>query len=288
MLRNILKRALGPRLANARAILGSPLAYTPGHFYSPICNPAEIEPLFGNPRPLEVDVKFPGIDLRLIAQRELWQGWADYLRQSSFLTDERDRIRYRAPNPHFGVGEAVIYSCFLRQLRPRRVIEIGSGYSSAVALDTIDMWLDGEVACTFIEPHPALLQSLLKSRDAEKIQIVPCKVQEVDPKLFESLERNDILFIDSTHMLKTCSDVVHELFQILPRLKPGVLVHFHDVHYPFEYPKEWVIERNYSWNEVYALRAFLMYNLAFEVSGSRTRISLRSWPRATPAHHCRL
>ena len=65
--------------------------------------------------------------------------------------------------------------------------------------------------------------------------------------------------------MKTCSDVVFELFEILPRLKPGVVVHFHDAFYPFEYPREWVINRNYSWNELYALRAFLMGNRDWEI-----------------------
>jgi hypothetical protein len=76
--------------------------------------------------------------------------------------------------------------------------------------------------------------------------------------MFDVLDENDILFINSSHVAKTGSDVNFELFEILPRLKKGVIVHIHDILYPFEYPREWVIERNYSWNEVYAVRAFLM------------------------------
>jgi hypothetical protein len=79
------------------------------------------------------------------------------------------------------------------------------------------------------------------------------------------LERNDILLIDSTHVMKTGSDVHFELFHLLPRLKPGVLVHVHDVVFPFEYPTQWVFDENYSWNEAYALRCFLMFNSAFKV-----------------------
>jgi hypothetical protein len=81
---------------------------------------------------------------------------------------------------------------------------------------------------------------------------------------FSKLKENDILFIDSTHVLKTASDVHYELFYILPSLNKGVLIHFHDIHYLFEYP-QWLFERKLSWNESYALRAFLMYNPAFEV-----------------------
>ena len=81
----------------------------------------------------------------------------------------------------------------------------------------------------------------------------------------DSLEPNDFLFVDSTHVLKTGSDVHYELFYLLPRLNPGVLVHFHDVGYPFEYPDKWIYELNYSWNEAYALRAFLMFNAEFSI-----------------------
>ena len=82
---------------------------------------------------------------------------------------------------------------------------------------------------------------------------------------FRSLERNDVLFIDSTHIVKTGSDVLHEMFEILPRLRAGVVVHFHDIFYPFEYPREWVVERNYAWNELYLIRAFLTGNTDWEI-----------------------
>src|SRR6202035_2845754 len=90
-------------------------------------------------------------------------------------------------------------------------------------------------------------------------------VQDVPVSTFSTLNENDILFIDSTHVLKTASDVHYELFSILPSLNEGVLIHVHDIQYPFEYPRQWLFADNYSWNEIYALRAFLMYNSAFEV-----------------------
>jgi hypothetical protein len=86
---------------------------------------------------------------------------------------------------------------------------------------------------------------------------IKARVQDVPLTVFDQLEQGDILFIDSTHILKTGSDLHYELFHILPRLRPGVFIHFHDVFYPFEYPPEWVIEQNRSWNEAYALRALL-------------------------------
>ena len=97
------------------------------------------------------------------------------------------------------------------------------------------------------------------------MEIIETGIQDVPLSRFDVLQRNDVLFINSTHIVKTCSDVVFELFEILPRLKPGVVIHFHDAFYPFEYPREWVINRNYSWNELYALRAFLMGNRDWEI-----------------------
>lgn len=158
----------------------------------------------------------------------------------------------------------ILYS-MLRYFCPKRFIEIGSGFSSACALDTIERYLDGSVECTFIEPFPELLYSLMKANDMISHTLIASQVQDVSSETFDQLESGDILFIDSTHILKTGSDVAFELFEILPRLKSGVIVHFHDIFYPFEYPREWVIERNYSWNEIYAIRAFLTGNRDFRI-----------------------
>lgn len=86
----------------------------------------------------------------------------------------------------------------------------------------------------------------------------------MDLSLFDTLGENDMLFIDSTHVAKINSDVCVVFFEILPRLKSGVLVHFHDIFYPFSYPDSWLLNRN-AWNESYMLRAFLEFNNAFEI-----------------------
>ena len=83
--------------------------------------------------------------------------------------------------------------------------------------------------------------------------------------VFATLERGDILFLDTTHISKTGSDVNHELFEILPRLSSGVVIHFHDIFADFDYPEDWIYDQNRSWNELYVLRAFLMYNESFEI-----------------------
>jgi hypothetical protein len=132
-------------------------------------------------------------------------------------------------------------------------------------MDTIEGFLEGKVQTTFIEPYPALLLRMLGPTGLERSTVIARRVQDVDPSLFDVLDSGDILFVDSTHIVKTGSDVVFELFRILPRLKRGVLIHFHDIFDGFEYPRDWIVRENRSWNELYVLRAFLMYNQAFEV-----------------------
>ena len=136
--------------------------------------------------------------------------------------------------------------------------------SSAVILDTNQLFLNDTIACTFIEPYPDQLNKVLKAGDLQKHSFIRKPVQDVPLDLFESLSVNDILFIDSSHVVKIGSDLSHLIFAVLPRLKPGVIVHFHDIPWPFEYPREWILEGR-AWNEAYFLRAFLSYNGMFTI-----------------------
>ncbi|MEQ1935159.1 MAG: class I SAM-dependent methyltransferase, partial [Fimbriimonadaceae bacterium] len=113
-------------------------------------------------------------------------------------------------------------------------------------------------------PYPALLLSLIGGA-ADRVRIFDEPVQQVPLTIFGELQAGDILFIDSTHVLRTGSDVCFELFEILPRLAPGVVVHFHDMFWPFEYPRFWAVDENRSWNELYAVRAFLSYNSKWRI-----------------------
>jgi hypothetical protein len=116
----------------------------------------------------------------------------------------------------------------------------------------------------FVEPFPVQLHKLISEKDKLNSKIIQQKVQDVDLSVFKSLQKNDILFIDSSHVSKTGSDVNYEFFNIIPNLNSGVIIHVHDIFYPFEYPKEWVYEGR-NWNENYILRAFLSFNEQFEI-----------------------
>lgn len=234
----------------------------PGHFYSPIVNPASLEPRFDA---LCSDREIAGIDISPERHLQVWEELAPFLQRLPF-TDGPDRgFRYHFDNPFYAIGDGSVYSALLQRHLPKRVIEIGSGYSSACLLDTVELFFTHPVEIHFIEPFPDRLRSLLSDRPYRAATIHTVDVQQVPVSLFRSLEAGDMLFIDSTHVMKTGSDVCYELFDILPALAPGVLVHFHDIFWPFEYPRSWAIDSNRSWNEIYALRAFLMYNRSFEV-----------------------
>lgn len=152
----------------------------------------------------------------------------------------------------------------IRHFQPKRIIEIGSGHTSALMLDTNERFMNQQTELTFIEPYPKRLHSLLKETDRTNCIILETPVQDVPASYFEQLQENDFLFIDSSHVSKIGSDVNHIFFDVLPVIKTGVIVHFHDVFWPFEYPLAW-IKQGRAWNEAYLLRAFLQYNECFEI-----------------------
>lgn len=237
----------------------------PGHFYSPFPDTEEIirheHEIWRKPLPRR---EIPGVNLHEEAQLELLREFLGYYREQPFAAERQTHLRYYFENENYSYSDAIFLYCMLRHLRPRRFIEVGSGFSSCVTLDTNEHFLEQRISCTFIDPHPELLLSMIKEDDKPRIEIVGRNVQEVALSLFTDLEAGDVLFVDSTHVAKTLSDVNHIFFEILPRLKRGVLIHLHDIFYPFVYPKDWELERR-AWNEAYLLRAFLQYNDSFQI-----------------------
>lgn len=242
----------------------------PGHFYSPIASVEEVRQresaIFD-----ASSATVRGIDLNETGQLHLFAALTEFYREQPFPQQKEAGLRYFFENGAFSYFDAIILYSMIRHLQPRRVIEIGCGYSSCVLLDTNERFFDNRIQCTFIEPYPQLLHSLLKESDQSRITVIPSNLQNVDLGLFTQLQPNDILFVDSSHVSKTGSDVNYVFFDILPRLIPGVFIHFHDIFHPFEYPKPWVYQGR-SWNEAYLLHAFLQYNDAFSVQLSNSFI----------------
>ena len=134
-----------------------------------------------------------------------------------------------------------------------------------MTLDTRELFLDGQLVCTFIEPYPELLHSLIRDEDRATTKVIPRRVQDVELSKFRELQARDVLFIDLTHVSKVGSDVNYLYFDVLPALADGVYIHIHDIFYPFEYPESWVLEEGRAWNELYLLRALLQSSRAYEV-----------------------
>ncbi len=237
----------------------------PGHYYSPIPNLEEIKSRHTQifEKPIN---EILGIDLNTSEQLKLLESFAGNYGDLPFPEDPSSGFRYYLNNDFYAYSDGICLYSMLRQLKPRRFIEVGSGFSSAAALDTRDRFLDSEMEFVFIEPYPERLESLLTSDDKknEHIRIIPSFVQDVTLDIFSSLQSGDILFIDSTHVSRVGSDVNYLFFEVIPALNPGVHIHIHDVFFPFEYPKKWIYDGR-SWNESYLLRAFLQYNRDFEI-----------------------
>jgi hypothetical protein len=237
-------------------------AFPPGHYYSPV---PDVEYLAGRDDLFNFDpADVPGVDLRIAEQWRLLEELQSFVEDVPFPDQRTEGLRFWFDNDSYAYGDATALYGLLCYLRPARMIEVGAGYSTLCTLDTIERSGLG-THLTVVEPYPERVLALLCPGDRERITLLDTPVERLDIAVFDSLSSDDILFIDSTHVAKTGSDVVYELHRVLPRLAPGVMIHFHDIFPGFEYPQPWVFEGR-GWNEAYALRAFLEFNASFEIA----------------------
>lgn len=240
--------------------------YPPGHYYNPLVDPKAVDAYSDTVFDTSKKSVF-GIDFREKAQLELLDELLPLYKEVPFPVEQTPGFRYYLGNGIFSYSDGIFLYMLMRHFKPSRIIEVGSGHSSAVMIDTNERFLNDSVNLTFIEPYPERLYSLLKDTDKTKNKIFELPIQQVPFSEFESLKAGDFLFVDSSHVSKTGSDVNYIFFEVLPRLKSGVIIHFHDIFTPMEYPKSWVMKKDvwFGFNEIYILRAFLMYNPEFEV-----------------------
>jgi len=239
--------------------------HRPGHFYSPVVNLDELES-----RQNQIwapDRKLPGIDLNDDKQHAFLEPLTAGAYQIPFPENAGgSEFRYYFDNKTYAHADGLVLFTMLTSYRPKRIIEVGSGFSSALMLDTNDKFLNNSIHFTFIEPNPEMtLNNLLRKEDYNNTDVKRALVQEVDPEIYQTLDENDVLLIDNSHVSKTGSDVNFVMTEILPRLKKGVLIHIHDIFYPFEYPREWLMGLKLNWNEIYAVHNFLLFNDRFEI-----------------------
>jgi hypothetical protein len=245
-----------------RFLEAAPQFAPPGHFYSPIPSKSDVDKHLARQQrsPLR---ELPAIRMDDGMQLEFLNCLKTYYPKVPFQATSVDGLLYRFDNPHYSYTDGIILFCAMHYFRPHRLIEIGSGFSTCAILDTNHLFLDAQTQITSIEPHAELLRSLV-AKSNHRLTIVESELQDVDPGVFDQLGPRDILFIDSTHVSKIGSDVNYIFFEILPRLKQGVIIHIHDIYVAYEYPEVWLREGR-AWNEAYLLRAFLEYNEHFRI-----------------------
>lgn len=237
--------------------------YPPGHFYSPLLDIEAIEQ-DSSQFVAEDSAMWDEVPLWQDEQEALYRALVSAFPQPNFATNVVEGVRYYSANEMFPASDAFTLSAMIRHTKPSRIIEVGSGFSSAVMLDTLDeIGIDCQL--TFVEPYPDRLNALLRESDRPRCTIFEKPVQAVDPAIFATLKEGDILFIDSSHVAKVGSDVSYLFLKILPRLNKGVIVHVHDIFHPVSYPLPWMLEGR-AWNESLFLRAFLVCNSKFRVT----------------------
>lgn len=241
--------------------------FAPGHYYSPIPDITDIEShrsqYFDESREALSGISLD-LDTQTSTATALAAYAADYQPAADRAAATKAGERFFLNNGFFESLDAYALFGMLRLQRPKQVFEIGSGFSSALILDISTRFLATRPSLTFVDPEPERLMTLLRPPDLRLATVLAYPVQQIEPARFDHLGRNDILFIDSSHVSKIGSDVNFLVFEVLPRLASGVIVHIHDIFWPFEYPESWYREGR-CWNEIYLVRTLLSASDRYEM-----------------------
>jgi hypothetical protein len=226
-------------------------------YYSPVVHPSDIQ------RPLDEPRALPGLRLNTETQLALVQKFTYRDELLSIPLKKRDVETFGYHNGYFESGDAEMLYNFIRYFKPRRIVEIGCGQSTLLArlAQRRNREHDANYVCRHICIEP-FEQPWLEKTGAE---IIRKRIESADTEIIRSLEANDILFIDSSHVIRPQGDVVHEYLFLLGLLKPGVIIHAHDIFTPRDYPPRWILQDRKLWNEQYLLEAFLSFNNQFEI-----------------------
>lgn len=231
------------------------------HYYEPLFDPKHLRKPLDQPRAL------PGIDWNVDEQLATLAEMSFGAELSETPTEKRHEHEFAFNNGFFESGDAEFLYNMVRLKKPKRVIEIGSGNSTLLVANAIaknrldDSGYECEHEC--IEPFEMPWLDRLPG-----VKLYRQRVEEVPVERFSSLQANDILFIDSSHMVRPQGDVLFEFLEILPTLRSGVIVHVHDIFSPMDYPKSWIIDQVRFWNEQYILEAFLSGTSNWRIIGA--------------------
>lgn len=241
---------------------------TPVHFYQPLPDTRALpESLWQGDRPT------PGIDWNEAMQLRLLREEFPKFREEydAFPTAPTENpAEFHLNAGMFDGTDALALYCMVRHFQPKTVLEIGSGFSSLISAQAARKNGHTELVC--IEPYP---NDVLRAGFPGLTELIAEPVQNIPSDRFGRLAENDILFIDSSHVATIGSDVNYLFLEVLPRLRPGVIVHVHDIFLPREYRRDWVMEEFRFWNEQYLLQAFLILNSGFEVLFANSFLGVR-------------
>ena len=227
------------------------------------------EPLFNSnylKKSLRNDRELPGIDFNREEQLDLLKKFnynSELLLFPLESHQQNSKLEFYYNNQSFMSGDAEFLYNIIRYFQPQKIIEIGSGMSTLMTLNAIrrnemeNSDYNCEIIC--IEPYGA---SWLKDTD---VKLKRTLVENLDKSIFSQLSKNDILFIDSSHIIRPQGDVLFEYLEVLPILKEGVIVHIHDIFTPKDYLNEWIIDQVLFWNEQYLLEAFMSHNSDYKI-----------------------
>lgn len=228
------------------------------HYYEPLFDPKELKYNLSNNRDLK------GLDFNVDKQIELVQSFEYKNELLKFnMDDTGDSTKFYYNNASYGLGDAELLYSMIRKFKPKRIIEIGSGNSTLISIEAINK--NKEEYSDYYCEHICIEPYEMKWLEKCDVNVIRKKLQDVDKSIFEKLEKNDILFIDSSHVIRPQGDVVEEYLEILPVLNRGVLVHIHDIYTPQDYREELVLEDVRFWNEQYLMEAFLTCNSEYEI-----------------------
>jgi hypothetical protein len=235
------------------------------HYYQPLINPRKY--LY---KSLRDDRELPGIDFNLEEQLSLLKSFSYNDELLRFPIDKSKHVEFYYNNRSYCSGDAEYLYNMIRYFKPKRVFEVGSGFSTLMVRNAIEFnKMDNpDYTCHHlcIEPYE---QPWLESLPVELIRQ---KIESIDLSLFQQLTFNDILFIDSSHIIRPQGDVLFEYLELFPSLNSGVLIHVHDVFTPKDYLNEWIYDHKL-WNEQYLLEAFLTFNPNFKIIGALNFLS---------------
>jgi hypothetical protein len=237
--------------------------FHPNDYYSPLNDRRFLDE---NPDLWEIAVEPSDVELHLEDQLTVAREVATHVHELADVPDGPGEPHvYCWDNGFWNNADALVQYGLVRSRRPARIIEIGCGWSSlllARAVERNERETGDRPEVVQIEPYPR--REVLRGVP-DHWRLIPVILQRAPLELFRSLRANDILFYDGSHCAKVGSDVTWFFFRVLPLIAPGVLIHLHDIFFPYEYPREWIFERGQSWNEQYILYAFLMNNNDYRV-----------------------